>query len=81
MTVRQRHGKLFDELDLRGLDSWPLELVDAAHHLLAEYHNVFLLDPMELGCTHSNEHMIKVTDDTPCKEQFRWIPPLLVEEV
>ena len=27
------------------------------------------------------EHMIKVTDDTPFKEGFRWIPPLLVEEV
>ena len=22
LTVRQRHGKLFDELDLSGLDSW-----------------------------------------------------------
>ena len=27
------------------------------------------------------EHMIKVTGDTPFKEQFRWIPPPLVEEV
>ena len=24
LTVRQRHGKLFDELDLSGLDSWAL---------------------------------------------------------
>ena len=23
LTLRQRHGKLFDELDLSGLDSWP----------------------------------------------------------
>ena len=59
LTVRQRHGKLFDELDLSGLDSWPPELADAACLLLAKYHNVFLLDPMELGCTHSTEHMIK----------------------
>ena len=28
----------------------------------------FLLDPTELGCIHSTEHMIKVTDDTPFKE-------------
>ena len=47
----------------------------------AEYHDVFSLDPAELGCTHSTGHMIKVTDDTPFKEQFRWIPPLLVEEI
>ena len=34
-----------------------------------------------MGCTHSTKHMIKVTDDTPFKEQFRQIPPPLVEEV
>ena len=81
LTVRQRHGKLFDELDLSGLDSWCPKLADAACQLLAEYHTVFSLDPAELGCTHSTEHMIKVTDDTPFKEQFRWIPLPLVEEV
>ena len=27
----------------------------------------FSLEPMELGCTHSTEHMIKVTGDTPFK--------------
>ena len=41
----------------------------------------FSLEPIELGCTHSTEHTIKVTDDTPFKEQFRWIPLPLVEEV
>ena len=81
LTVRQTQGKLFDELDLSGLHSWPPELADTACWLLAEYHDAFLLDPTELGCTHSNEHMIKVKDDTPLKERFRWILPLLVEEV
>ena len=81
LLVRQRHGKLFDELDLSGLNSWAPELADAACWLLAEYHDVFSLDPVELGCTHSTEHTIKVTDDTPFKEQFRWIPPPMVEEV
>ena len=59
LTVRQRHGKLFDELDLRGLDSWTPELVDAAYWLLAKYHDIFSLDPAELGCTHSTEHTIQ----------------------
>ena len=81
VTIRQRHGKLFDELDLSGQVSWVPELANAAHQLLAEYHDVFSLDPAELGCTHSMEHTIKVMDDTPFKEWFRWIPPLLVEEV
>ena len=47
LTVRQRHGKLFDELDLSGLDSWAPELADAAHWLLAKYHDVFSLDPVQ----------------------------------
>ena len=81
LTVRQRHGKLFDELDLSGLDSWAPKLADAAHWLLAEYYNVFSLDPVKLNCTHSMEHMIKVMDDTPFKEQFRQIPLSLDEEV
>ena len=29
LTVRQSHWKLFDELHLSGLDSWPLKLADA----------------------------------------------------
>ena len=41
LTIRQRHGKLFNELDLSGLDSWASELADTAHWLLAEYDNVF----------------------------------------
>ena len=71
LTVRQRHGKLFDELDLSSLDSWTPELADAACQVQAEYQNVFSLDPAELGCTHSTQHIINVTDDTPFKEWFR----------
>ena len=81
LIVGQRHDKLFDELDLSGLDLWTPELADAACQLLAKYHDVFSLDPAELGCTHSTEHIIKVTDDTPFKECFRQIPPWMVEEV
>ena len=58
LTIRQRCGKLFDELDLSGLDLWAPELVDEAHWLLSEYHDVFSLDLAELGCTHSSKHTI-----------------------
>ena len=66
--IRQRCGRLFNELHLSSLDSWAPKLAETAHQLLAEYHNVFSLDPAELGCTHSTKHTIKVTDDTPFKE-------------
>ena len=41
LTIMQRHEQLLDELDLSGLDSWPPELADATHWLLAKYHNMF----------------------------------------
>ena len=41
LMIKQRRGKLFDELDLSGLDSWAHELADKAHQLLAEYYDVF----------------------------------------
>ena len=81
LATEQRQEKLFKKLELSGLGSWPPELADSAHLLLAEYHNIFSLEPCELGCTYSTEHVIKVTDDAPFKEQFRQIPPPLVEEV
>ena len=64
LMVRQRQGKLFKELDLSGLELWPPELANSAQWL-------FSLEPMELGCTYSTKHIIKVTDNTPFKEQFR----------
>ena len=67
LTVRQGHGKLFDGLDLGGLDSWPLGLADATHWLLAKCHSMFLLDLVELICTHSTKHMMRVTDGAPFK--------------
>ena len=79
LSVKQRQEKLFKELDLTGLESWPPKLAYSTQSLLAEYHSVFAF--AKLGCTHSTKHVIKVTDNTPFKEQFRWIPQPLVEEV
>ena len=56
LTTRQRQGKLFVELDLGRLSSWPPELTEYACWLLVKYHNVFSLEPTELGCTHSLTH-------------------------
>ena len=68
LTVKQRQEKLFEKLDLSGLESWPLKPVDSAWSLLAEYHDIFSLEPSKLGCTHSTEHVAKVTDDASFKE-------------
>ena len=81
LTMKQKQDKLFKEMNLSRLESWPPELAKAAMSLLAKYHDVFSLESSGLGYTHSTKHVIKVTNDTPFKEQFRWIPPPLVEEV
>ena len=49
LTTRQRQGKLFEELDLSGLNSWPPELAEAACQLLAKYHNVFFVRTYGVG--------------------------------
>ena len=61
LTVKQRQEKLFEELDLSRLESWPPELAATAQSLLAEYHDIFSLEPSKLGCTHSTKHVIRVT--------------------
>ena len=41
VTIRQKQGRLFEELDLRDLKSWPPGLADSSQLLLAKYHDVF----------------------------------------
>ena len=80
LTVKQRQKKLFEESDLSRLESWPLELADSAWCLLAEYHDIFSLEPSKPGCIHSTEHVTKVTDDAPFKARVKQIPLPLVEK-
>ena len=49
--------------------------------MLKEHHNVFSLEPNEIGCTDAAEHVIELMDTEPFKEWFRRIDPPLVEEV
>ena len=71
LSVKKRQEKLFGQLDLSRLVSWPPEPADSAWSLLVEYHDVFALKPSELGYTHSTKHVIKVTYNTLFREWFR----------
>ena len=53
----------------------------AARELVLAYHDVFTLESNELGCTSAIEHEIRIDNSEPFKEQFRHIPPPLLEEV
>ena len=46
-----------------------------------EHHNIFSLEPNEIGCTDAAKHVIELLDMEPFKERFHCIAPPLVEEV
>ena len=77
----ERQAKLLEKLDLSGLRNWTPRNAEAAEQLVLSYHNIFVLDKNELGCTSTVEHEIRIVDSEPFKERFRRIPPLLLEEV
>ena len=52
-----------------------------AWDLVLAFHDIFVLEGNELGCTSVVEHEICITDNEPFKEWFRCIPPTLLEEV
>ena len=81
MTVQEWQDKLLEKLNLDGLSQWTPRNAAIARELLLSYHDAFVLKPDELGCTSAIEHEIRLCDEEPFKEQFRHIPPPLLDEV
>ena len=67
LSVNDRRKVLFEKLKLSGLKSWMEENKDKALNLLAEYHDIFMLEDGEMGSTQAAEHKIEVTDPDPSK--------------
>ena len=81
MSVERRKEVLLQQLDLPGLEGWSEAKPSDCLSLLAEYNEIFSLEPRELGCTDLVKHEIRVVDDEPFKEQFWRIPSLMVDKV
>ncbi|MCG8430245.1 MAG: reverse transcriptase family protein, partial [Candidatus Omnitrophica bacterium] len=81
MTVEERQQKLLEQLDLSGLDKWSPKAAQAARDLLMEYHDIFALEPNEVGCVSDVKHEIRLTDSKPYKDRFSNIPKPMVDEV
>ena len=63
------------ELDVSGLEGWPEgNQATAQEALLAEYHDIFSLEPGDLGCTDLVKHEIRVTDENPSKRGSKGPP-------
>ena len=79
--VENRVEKLFQVLDLQGLENWSETKQEKAKELIKEYQDIFALKDTELGHTKLVKHEIKLLDDKPFKEHYRRIPPQQFEEV
>ena len=81
MSVEERKEVLFQQLDMSCLEGWPTKNQSTSYTLLAECHDIFSLELVELGHTDLATHKIKVTDDEPFKERFWRIPPPMEKEM
>ena len=81
LSVAARQEKLLEKLNLDGLAHWSPVNVVAVRELVLAYHDVFMLESNELGCTSAIEQKICIENDEPFKEWFQCIPPPLLEEV
>ena len=68
LSIEERRRKLFERLDLLGLESWMPGNKERTLGLPLEFHDVFALEEGEMGCTEATEHHIEVTDPCPFKE-------------
>ena len=76
-----RLDKLFSKLDFSGMEEWPEDVQQQVVDLFKEYHHIFALSDLELGCTSKIKHEIKLDNETPFKDHYCHIPPHQNEEV
>ena len=58
----ERSDRLFSRLDLLGMEDWPDDIQHEAVELFKEYHYLFTLSDLELGCTSNIKHEIKLNN-------------------
>ena len=83
LSMEEKHKLLIAALEkdegLERLKTWPSKLAARVTRLLLEYHDIFSLEPNEIGCMDVTEHNIELLDHEPFKERFRRIASPLVE--
>ena len=58
----ERSDRLFSRLNLSGMEDWPDDIQHEAVELFKEYHHLFTLSDLELGCTSNIKHEIKLNN-------------------
>ena len=70
MYIEWRKEMLLQHLDWLGLEGWFGANYTSAHTLFTEYHDIFSLEPGELGCTSLAKHEIWVVE---CEDKKRFL--------
>ena len=74
LNVEETHKLLIAALEKDGglerLKMWPSKLAARVTRQLLEYHDIFSLEPHEIGCTDVTEQDIKLQDYEPFKERL-----------
>ena len=65
-----RLKKLFESLNLKGIESWDEQQQQSARDLITEYQHLFVMSLSELSKTCLVQHDIKLDDMTPFKEWY-----------
>ena len=74
-------GWALKALDLQGLKEWPESVQKWARELLLKWEHLFVHSDLDLGKTALIKHKIRLTKQTPFKEQYRWIPPHMYNDM
>ena len=76
-----RFERLFESLNLQGIESWTEQQQHPARNLMTDYQHLFAMNFSELGKTSLVQHDKKLDDVTPFKEWYERIPLHQYEEV
>ena len=74
-------GLVLEALDLQGLKEWPQSEQKQARELLLKWEHLFAHRDLDLGKTALIKHKIRLTEQTPFKEQYRCIPPHMYDDM
>ena len=74
-------GWVLEALDLQGLKEWPESEQTQARELLLKWEHLFAHSDLDLGKTALIKHKIWLTEQTPCKERYRCMPPHMYDDV
>ena len=66
----ERSDKLFSKLDLSAMEDWSDDIQHEAVELFKEFHHLFALSDLELGCTSNIKHEIKLNNEVPFKDRY-----------